>query len=116
MSAKQYTFSGPTSDGDLTSPSMSYTYERGYIALIFYSDEALTTVVTPTAGLATVTVSEIGAIFGSILNGVITASNVGPSVAYTRPNWYGSTRELKLSLSGILGAAYVKCIISRFGS
>lgn len=113
---KRYEFSGPVADGDLLSPDMSWLHERGYVALSFYSDEELTTLVTPSAGTVTATVSENGVLFGTIADSVTNAADVGPAVTYTRPNWSGSARKLKLALAGITGAAFVKCIITRFGS
>lgn len=116
MSTKRYQFSGSTADGDTLSPDMSWTHERGYVAFTFYSDSALTTLVTPSAGTITTTVSENGEVFGSVSSGTTTASDVGAAVFYVRPNWSGSVRKLKISLSGIVGAAFFKCVVSRFGS
>lgn len=116
MATKRYQFSGSTADGDTLSPAMSYTQERGYVAFTFYSDSDLTTIATPTAGILTSTISENGEIYGSISDGTTTASDVGPAVTYIRPNWSGSARRLKLNLAGVTGAAFFKCVISRFGA
>ena len=113
---KRYQFSGSTADGDTVAQPMSYTHESGYVAFTFYSDEELTNLVTPSAGTVTTTVSENGDAYGSIDSGATNAADVGASTQYTRPNWSGSTRFLKVSLAGIVGAAYFKCVISRFGS
>ncbi len=116
MATKRYQFSGSTADGDIFSPDMSYTHERGYVAFQFYSDAALTNLVTPAGGTITTTISELGDIYGSVSEGVTTASDVGPAVMYLRPNWSGSARKLKLTFASITGAPYFKCIVSRFGS
>ncbi|MCJ8292878.1 MAG: hypothetical protein MJK15_00595 [Colwellia sp.] len=116
MSTKRYDFSGPIADGDLISPDMSYTHERGYVALSFYSDAALTNLVTPSAGTVVTAVSENGDIYGSVAEATTNAADVGPAVTYLRPNWSGSARSLKLTLAGIVGANFVRCVISRFGA
>lgn len=113
---KRYEFSGPIADGDLLSPDMSWTHERGYVAFSFYSDSELTTLVTPSAGTITSAVSENGDIYGSVAEATTNAADVGPAVTYLRPNWSGSARKLKLTLAGITGAAFVRCTVSRFGS
>lgn len=116
MSAKRYTISGSTADGEVLSPDMSHTHERGYVAFTFYSDVELETIVTPTAGTVTTTVSENGEIFGTVSNNVTNAVDVGPAVLYVRPNWSGSARSLKLLFASIADGAFFKCVISRFGS
>jgi len=113
---KRYEFSGPVTDGDLLSPDMSWTHERGYVAFSFYSDAELKTLVTPSAGTVVTAVSENGDIYGSVAEATTNAADVGPAVTYLRPNWSGSTRRLKLTLSGIVGANFVQCVISRFGA
>jgi len=115
MSSKRYQFSGSTADADILSPDMSWTYERGYVSFVFYSDAALTNVVTPLGGTIITTVSENGDIYGSVSEGSTSVLNVGPSATYLRPNWAGSARKLKLNLAGITGSAFFKCVISRFG-
>ncbi len=115
MTAKRHTFSGSTVDGSISFDDMRYNHERGYVAVTFYSDSALTTVVTPTDGTVTFTVSENGVNFGTIPNGTVTAINVGPLVGYERPNWAGSARAIKATFSGIAGAAFFKAEVTRFG-
>ena len=116
MSSTRYQFSGSAANGDVLSPDMADLYERGYVAFYFYSDAALTNLVTPSAGTVTTVVTELGDIFGSIQNGVTNAAEVGPLVTYLRPNWAGSARTLKLTFAGVTGAAFFKCHIARFGS
>ncbi len=115
MNAKRFEFSGSTADGDQIFDDMRYTHERGYVSILFFSEAELTTVVTPSAGTVTFTISENNDAFGTISDGVVTANTVGPAVQYTRPNWSGSARAIKATFLGVLGAPFFRCIVSRYG-
>lgn len=115
MAAERYRFSGVSSDGFLLIEDMSHTHERGLVALTFYSDEDLTTQVTPGAGTAIITVSEDGANFGTVLKGTVDATKVGTAVQYDRPNWSGSTRYLKVTFLGITTATHCRIDVARYG-
>jgi hypothetical protein len=111
MIAKRYRFSGSTANGDIIYDQIRYNHERGYVALTFFSDSALTTQVTPTAGSVVAKISENGALYGSIENGNINAS----FISIPRPNWSGSIRFVKLTFADIAGGDYFQCDVSMFG-
>ncbi len=110
-------FSGATGDGDTISPLLDRDYERGYLSISFYSDESLTNIVTPSAGVVDIVASEDGDIYGTISEGAsVDASTIGPSSQYARPNWSGQVKYLKVSLSGVVGANYFKCSVFSYRS
>ena len=116
MSRAQHRFSGVTTDGAVTFNEMRHTFERGYVAITFYTDDTLSTIATPTAGTVDVTISEQGDNFGTIPNGSeISAVTIATGANYSRPNWIGSVRYLKLTFALIAGAPYFRCTISQFG-
>jgi len=115
MVATRYRFSGATTDGDIIFGDLSHLHDRGYVSIIFYSDAAFTTPVTPTAGTVDFTVSESGTVYGTIPGGAITAADVGVGGSYMRPNWFGSVRYIKATFANIAGGDYFVCLVHRFG-
>jgi hypothetical protein len=116
MPSKRYTFSGSTADGSVEFDAMRFHHINGLVSITFYSDADLTSIVTPTEGTVTVTVSEDGVIFGTVPNGtLIDAAKIGPNTEYSRPNWIGSARSIKLTFANIAGAGYFKCRVIRSG-
>jgi hypothetical protein len=113
MAITQYDLTGSSADGNLIITNMSSTELGGLVSICFFSDAALTTPVTPTAGVVTISVSEDGCNYGSVVNNVVSAADVGPSSSYHRPRWSGSTRYLKASFAGVTGADFVRLVISR---
>lgn len=111
MSHSIYIIKGATSNGTIISSDMSKGYERGYIAVDFYSDAEFQNLVTPTAGILTFKASENGERYGTIPNGTVDATQV----EYNRPNYSGSIQNIKAIASGILGAAYYRATITVFG-
>lgn len=115
MDATAYSFNGSSADGDLIFNGMRFNHERGYVALTFFSDALLTTQVTPTAGTATVTVSERGSNFGTISNGTVDATLVGAAVAYPRPNWAGSAKSIKVTFASVADGDFCRIDVIRYG-
>ncbi len=106
-----YLIKGETTNGTLLSPDMSPRFERGYVSVIFYTDETQTTIVTPTDGTVTIEASESGTGFGTILNGTINAFDS----SYKRPSFSGPVGKIRVTLAGISGAGFMVATISRYG-
>ncbi len=99
MAHVPYTIEGPVTDGTIIlTDGISPAYERGYISVVFYSDEFETTVV-PTAGTLTFKGSETGERYGTFLNGTIDAS----TEEYDRPSFFASLLKVKATAAGIIG-------------
>lgn len=116
MSARQYSFTGTTENGTKSITSMHDWHDKGYVSLTFYKDSELTQVASPLGGSIIISVSEDGEIFGSIPNGELDASTIGPNKSYQRPNWGGASTHLRLTFLDIpTSTGYFKCDISRSG-
>ena len=109
MSFLADTIQGTVSDGTIISANMSPAYERGYISVLFYSDE-FETVVIPSAGTITFEGSETGDKYGTFTNGTVDAT----LELYDRTNFSGSVQNVRATTSGITGALNYRALINRF--
>lgn len=98
MGQSAYSINENVADGEFVSVDIPLYFERGYFSLTFF--DSSNNFVKPTAGSATVTVSDDGFNYGSITNGEI----ADLTKDYDRPNYAGSVRKFKISLSGVTGA------------
>lgn len=106
----QYHIKGSTADGELITAKMRKDFERGYVSVVFYTDDTYQTVAIPTAGTLTVTASEEGLEYGTIIGGLIQY----PNTDYVRPNFAGSVERVKITALGIIGASHYIAKINRF--
>lgn len=109
MSYQSYLIQAPVSDNTFTSPSVAQYWERCYFAITFYSDEYITPVV-PSAGTATVEVTDDLFNYGTIPNGTIDVTAVG----YDRPNVSGRVAKFRATLSGVTGATHFKLVAHEY--
>lgn len=111
MSQISYTLEGVVSDGVVISDPMSSAYERGYISVVFYSDDYITSVL-PTAGTLTFSASETGARFGTIQDGTVNVT----TDEYDRPTFEGAVTHVKVTAKDITGNGALKyrVTINRF--
>ena len=101
-----YYISGVTSDGDYLTDKVNDHDQNFYFSIVFYSDEELTQVVTPSGGTVTVTASETGKQYGSV--GTIDATLAGENSTYNRLPFSGPICSVNANLSGVTGAAYFR--------
>jgi len=112
MSHVAYFIQGPVTNGTIVGHEfMSAAFERGYISVLFYSDE-FETVVIPLTGTLTFEASETGEGFGTIVDGAVDAS----IEAYDRPNFAGSVKVVRATAAGITGALNYRARIDRYTS
>ncbi len=112
----------PVTDGTLTSPDMSTSYDNTKIFYIeFFSDVDGTVPVTPTAGTISLFGSPMGHVYlAPFSDGVINAADVIPYTpgnigAYTPPVFYGRMVSGIAVLAGITGALSMRCGLWSFG-
>ena len=101
-----YLISGVTADGNYSTDTINDQDERFYFSIVFYSDAALTQVVTPTAGTVRVNASETGDQYGEA--GVIDATLAGAVSTYPRINFTGSISSVSINLDSVAGASHFK--------
>lgn len=103
----------PVADGAeyYTDWLLSYGFSSVYFE--FYSDAAGTIAVTPTAGTITTYATPTGAVYlTAAANAVTAAATVSvPNGAYTPPVFDGLVKRVKIRLSGITGAAYMRATL-----
>ena len=90
---------------------LSYGFSSVYFE--FYSDDVGTIAVTPTAGTITTSATPTGAVYlTAAANAVTQAVTVAvPDGTYTPPVFDGLVKRVKIRLSGITGAAYMRATL-----
>ena len=107
----------PTANGAIETEDMtSITASRTQVYIEFFSDEAGTQRVTPTAGTITIEGSPLGGIFlAPACGGVIDATTVSsPTATYDVPFFEGRIIRGKASFSGVTGAAFARVMFWRY--
>lgn len=109
MASKILTFTGAVAAKDFISPRLPEFATRGIVSQTFFSDEAMTTPVYPTAGTVTYTGSEDGFNYGSLDD-----SAVNPMTGnYKRASWQlGAVAYVKATMAGITGATHFKIVVA----
>ena len=103
-----------SSDDDFfTQKDISSFSDLNEVYFEFFSDEELTIPVTPSAGSISISSSPMGNIFLSPLeNSTINAIDISvPDGSYTPPIFDGLVEKIKISVSGITGATYLKVVV-----
>lgn len=101
-----YYISDVTSNGDYTTDKVNDRDERFYLSIVFYSDESLTTAVTPSNGTVNVYASETMDQYGHV--GEIAAPDAGVDSTYDRLAFSGSIQSVKVTLADIAGASHFR--------
>lgn len=112
MSQIAYIIQGPVTDGTIIlTDNISPAYERGYISVVFYSDDFITTVL-PTAGTLIFKGSETGERYGTFKKGTVDVTTED----YDRPSFTASLKKIKATALGIVGngALNYRAIISMY--
>jgi len=102
---------GATVATTITTDAMPTQFGLCYVYIEFSDDLGFGSLVTPSAGTCTLTASENGTNYGSIVNGT------GFSVAtadYNRVNVLGSVRNIKAVPTGVTGATYWRLRVARY--
>lgn len=109
MASKIIVFDGAVSAKDFISPRLPSFATRGIVSQTFYSDEAMTKPVYPSAGAVTYTGSEDGFNYGSLDD-----STVDPTTGnYKRAAWQlGAVAYIKATMTGVTGATHFKIVIA----
>ncbi len=130
MRNKQYIASAPVGDDNIYpgltalpngefQPKMDIHFTEAFISIEFYNDLGTiplnelyqpANLVTPSAGTATITASENGNDYGTLING----TDIDVTTAdYPRMNFLGSVSHVKGVTSGIVGASHWRILITR---
>lgn len=109
MSSQIIVFKAAVSDGEVISERLPSWAVRGIVSQTFFSDEAMTTPVYPTAGAVTYTGSEDGFNYGSLDDAIVNPTTGN----YKRASWQlGAVAYVKATLAGVTGATHVRFVIA----
>lgn len=101
----------PVSDGDIFTPELDGgEFNYGQVYFEFFSDAGATIPVTPGAGTIVVQGSPMGNIFlpGADAETVNASDVSSPDATYFPPVFTGGVKRLKMTLSGITVATYMR--------
>lgn len=112
--AYRYQIVSSTADGEYTLPrTMSADYERAYACIAFYSDQTLSTQVTPTDGIVEITLSPDGVNYYTIDGGTFEAKDCY-KMSRTKPSAASTAVQAKVQYYGIEGASHAVVTIERY--
>ena len=94
-------------DGEYTTDATE-DFDRGYFALTFFDSAG--DPVRPTAGTATVTVTDDGFNYGTVTNGTVDLT----LTEYDRPIFGGGITGFKVVLAGVTGAVSFECKLNMY--